>query len=655
MNGKRNLNISRRDFLNGVLLGTGAALLTARAPLSWAAANSIGRPDNAWTGPGGLGDYSMANGDTATVTSMAHSVRDGEIPRNSSDTNEHYDLVVVGSGFAGLGAAYTFNKERKGKARILVLDVHPVPGGVAKLNEFNVDGHRLFAPQGSDSFAKPNAFAHDNHLVNDVWTELGLPASGDEFNRVIRHQKPKGVNSSIKFSPSHYSSKYLTPWDATQGHFFRTGPNGSYQMYKNIVQEGFKNSPYSPRVQSQLQQAFNMDSPMPYKGDDWMQYMDRRLYKDWLEKDLGYDPEVTRYLSPILAAAGGGLGANGVSTFHAYRHAMPGTTQYYRKERGLNWASELWTKLQFYFSFESIAFPGGNSLIARHLFKKLVPKGIAGNDNINDILNKRFVPEEFDRPDRNVRFRLSSMVSSVKHDGNPNTSSRVLVSYVKNGTMFRVSADKVVLGVGAWIAKKILADAPPELRQAMGSYSHAPMLTTNLAVRNWRFFEKKGISAASYKDGFGSFVNIRTPMQIGDYTEPFNPDMPIVLTNYMSFEQPDMNLPPSDQTRIARHQMLSMSYAEIERKLLKQYMELFSDSGFDPQKDVAGLIVNRLGHDFVAAPPGFYFGLNGGPAAPDIIRKGYGRISIGHSELNGVQTWFGAYEEGHRAATQALG
>ena len=51
--------------------------------------------------------------------------------------------------------------------------------------------------------------------------------------------------------------------------------------------------------------------------------------------------------------------------------------------------------------------------------------------------------------------------------------------------------------------------------------------------------------------------------------------------------------------------------------------------------------------------PGFYGG-KGGIAPRDIIRKGYGRIAFGHAELDGLQHYGPAADEGRRAMTQVL-
>jgi spermidine dehydrogenase len=52
-----------------------------------------------------------------------------------ADTDEVYDLIVVGGGISGLAAAYFYRKTAGPRVRILVLDNHDDFGGHAKRNE----------------------------------------------------------------------------------------------------------------------------------------------------------------------------------------------------------------------------------------------------------------------------------------------------------------------------------------------------------------------------------------------------------------------------------------------------------------------------------------------------------------------------------------
>ena len=86
-----NLKITRRDFLNGALLGAGALLLDLPAPLQFFAQT---RQD---AGFGGVGDYASSNGNTPEVIRAFQSIERGDFAsvRDIDDTGELYDLVVA--------------------------------------------------------------------------------------------------------------------------------------------------------------------------------------------------------------------------------------------------------------------------------------------------------------------------------------------------------------------------------------------------------------------------------------------------------------------------------------------------------------------------------------------------------------------------------
>src|SRR5579863_9630040 len=122
--------ITRRDFLNGALAGSGAVLLASASPLQLLARATVTSPavSNAaddWTGYGGVGDYANSNGNTAAVLEAGHQVRDGafeSLPASVIDTGETYDCVVVGGGISGLAGALIFQRKAGEGKTCLVLD-----------------------------------------------------------------------------------------------------------------------------------------------------------------------------------------------------------------------------------------------------------------------------------------------------------------------------------------------------------------------------------------------------------------------------------------------------------------------------------------------------------------------------------------------------
>lgn len=170
-------NISRRDFVNGTLVGIGTALLSSTAP-AWAASQKrAGVFKDPWTGYGGVGDYAISNGNVASVRDAAHLIRikgfTETVTEDTDDTNEEYDMVIIGGGFSGIGAAYQLHKQYGNTKKCLILENHPVFGGEAKQNEFDVDGHKLYGPQGSNDFGPPQKDSEG--LIADIYRDTGLP------------------------------------------------------------------------------------------------------------------------------------------------------------------------------------------------------------------------------------------------------------------------------------------------------------------------------------------------------------------------------------------------------------------------------------------------------------------------------------------------
>ena len=104
----------------------------------------------------------------------------------------------------------------------------------------------------------------------------------------------------------------------------------------------------------------------------------------------------------------------------------------------------------------------------------------------------------------------------------------------------KIKSKAVVMASGGWINKHIVEDLPVEHKKAYDQFNHAPMLVANVALTNWRFLEKLGITAYQWKGGFGFHTNIRKPMHVGKYQPDLDPNKPITLTFYVSFEKTNL-------------------------------------------------------------------------------------------------------------------
>ncbi len=141
-----------------------------------------------------LATYARSNGNTWEVVNAGHGIRDNMYERaiaSAAATGETYDLVVVGGGFSGVIAAYTFLKDTGRQRPCLILENHPLIGGEAKRNEFIVRGQRLIGPQGSNQCGFPAA----TRLVGwygEMWRDIAPPdvPSQVEFAELPAGRRP---------------------------------------------------------------------------------------------------------------------------------------------------------------------------------------------------------------------------------------------------------------------------------------------------------------------------------------------------------------------------------------------------------------------------------------------------------------------------------
>jgi spermidine dehydrogenase len=231
---------------------------------------------------------------------------------------------------------------------------------------------------------------------------------------------------------------------------------------------------------------------------------------------------VLRYLNPVMAAMGCGLGADVISAYSAFNFLMPGVNGYYRYRNGGADPTE---------SIYIASFPGGNAGIARHFLKKIMPAALLGEYRMADILNSPIQWKELDKANEPVRMRLSSTVVATSHEGDPESAKGVVVTYNRSGKLYRVHAKAAILCGQQHVNRHICRDISPEYRQAMSAFHHAPMHVINVAVRNWKFLENIGIASARWFDGFGWWMSLRRNLEIpGQVTQPLDPSKPTVLT-----------------------------------------------------------------------------------------------------------------------------
>lgn len=624
--------ITRKDFLGSTLLGMGSALLGAAAPLTKGfSKDNYTIKKNSWSGYGAVGDYADSSGNTREVMESAHKIRDGRYEDLSlievSDTGEIYDMVIVGGGLSGLGAAHFFKKNAKSGQKCLILENHPIFGGESKRNEFVVNGQRLMGPQGSNDFGIPTKGS--GTLADQIFNELEIP-------REFEYQNWDSNLKSLKFALDNYAHMTgVVESKVDVGYYFdNLDGSSSSKWINNIWRNDLENAPYPDDIKRELLRWRYHEAKE--NSEDFQRKLDSMTYKEYLEGELNLPPEVTSYITPVIGLISG-ASPDAISAFAAGQVGMPGTGRIRGKDTSL-----------------PPSFPGGNSVFARYFVKRLIPDAISGGNNFEDVVNQPVNFDSLDKKSNDVAIRLKSTVVRIEHEKKSSNSDYVHVTYEKDDKVYRIKARSVVMASGGWVNKHIIKDLPKEIKEAYEEFNYAPALVTNVALTNWRFLYNMGITAARwFSDGYGFSCNIRRSMTIGDnYNPPLHPDEPTVLTFYMGAYTPGLTL--QKQTINARWKIFGTSFSDYERQLRKQMVEQFGPAGFNPKEDIAGIILNRWGHARLVQQPGWYFGENNKPAPREVVSNGFGRIAIGHSELNGHQNWTGAIRQGYRAAEQSL-
>ena len=628
--------ITRRDFVNGALVGTGAALLGGQAGAAQARAMRYAPSGSAWTGYGGIGDYAWSNGNTQAMVDAAHGIRDRLYPDPAAlPIDEEVDLAIVGGGFSGVSAAYEFHKRAGAGKTALLLDNAPVFGGEAKQNEFEVDGRRLIAPQGSNGSVVPHAnyvrgsfgLGYYDTFI-DYYREFGLPTKFE--------QEPVAGGAERYNLPDYHFATMGPTTEAT----YTTGYHfPGHGWAKNPVTASFANTPWPAAFRKEMDDFVHDRRAVPAGIDVTEAYLDSMTYGELLTK-IGYSPEAQRFADPYIAVGNFGLSGNAISAFAAHRMALPGTKL------------SKPAKPQDRAEIGVVSFPGGNTTFMRIMVKRMIPDAIEGDNSLPAINDGKIHFDRLDRPGMPIRIRQGATAIDVRNEGNPASADHAIVTYVKDGKMRRVRAKAVIMGSGGWVNRNIVTDLSDDHRAAYADFLYGPVMIANVALRNWRFIDKLGFANMRWFDALGWHCCVRRNVTLTGETRPFTPDSPTVLTFYIPFLQPD--LPAAAQGPAARAQLFAASYADLEKQIREQLTAGFGATGFDAKRDIAGIILNRWGHAYCAPQPGFYFGRDGKPAPPDVIRRPNGRVVFAHSELVGAMQMAHAVHEAHRAVGQIL-
>jgi len=252
-----------------------------------------------------------------------------------------------------------------------------------------------------------------------------------------------------------------------------------------------------------------------------------------------------------------------------------------------------------------------------------------------------------------VRLRLNSTVTGVRHDGDPRTAKQVGIDYVQGGRAYRVRAKRCVLACYNSVIPALCPELPAGQREALGIPVKSPILYTSVALNNWHAWKKLGIGAVTASGSYHPFAMLDFPVSYGGVKYPDSPDQPIIVHMERFVHRNNEGLPPREQRRLGRHELLATSFETMERNVREQLTSLLSEGGFDPAQDIAGITVNRWAHGYADGSNDFgseWLGGRNDERRPHVRgRKSFGRITIANSDAAGRAIFPAAVEQAFRA------
>jgi len=630
--------ISRRDFVNGV---------AATSALAWAGrANSIGA-QSAYP-PGLMG----MRGTPPGSFEAAHAVRDaGAWNGKAAPQPDAYDLVVVGAGLSGLAAAHFYRERHGANAKILVLDPQDDFGGTARRNEFTHLGRRYIACGGAETIY-PGPAAFDSAGQN-LFRTLGIDMERLRTTYDRSFSSSHGLEASLFFDREHFGADRLVlgerrlPW-----------------------REFLAKTPLAPEVQADIARLY--DQPQDYLSglslDEKISLLEKTSYADFLVKIAHLSPGVIDYFdsrthpldvvgidaTPALSAwltyglpgfAGLGLPQDPARQLEIARHAGGSAHVQIEMQARQRQAGIPAEPREFYH------FPDGNASIASALINRLIPG--AGTSPDAMVVTSRIRYDHLDRRGQAVRIRLRSTVVRAT-----NTSGGSEVTYLRNGRAERVKARHTIMACYHSMLPFVCPEMPEPQRQTIHEYSvRAPIVITNVLVRDWRPWVQLGTHRIEALKGFHTQVGLDAPVSLGDYRFPHDPAEPIVLRLLKSMARPGLGLARRTQLRVGRAELLQLQFTDFERAIREQLNTVLGPGGFDSARDILGITVNRWSHGY--APMGRDSLVDpvwpAGGSPWDIARQRLGSIAIAGADSGASPLLQAAFEGADRAVGELVG
>ena len=622
--------ITRRDFLNGAALALAAgAALSPRQLLALEA--GIAPP----AGPIGKNYYpptrtGMRGGHEGSFE-VAHALAwRGELPTDYTLLDERYDLVVVGAGLSGLAGAYLYRQQAGPSRKILILDNHDDFGGHAKRNEFHANGRMLLGVGGSLNLEHQQFSDTVHRVLRELGVDLEQLEAACEPGYFISDPL---ANVGYYLNAERYGQDRIVQ-DASASVWL--GGGGHRALVDSLGLPGDQRQRLLALIEGEKDLLDELSLA------ETKRYIDTTSYQEFLTTRAGLTPATIALFEPMPRLIYG-LATDCISVTEALMFGLPGL-------KSIGFTGSLIGDL-FGFASEDVRypmFPDGNASVARLLVRKLIPE-VAPGSTMQDVVGARFDYSQLDRPESPVRLRLNS--TAVKA---VNVEDGVEVSYVADGQAYTVRAGQCMLACYNRIIPHLCPELPEAQKDSLKYAVKTPFAMANVLLRSGAAVNASGTAQYFCPGSFFEAVSQAPPVSMAAYKGGSQGDEPMVLwMAHMPAPRNNGQQNARELYRLGQHRLFTTPFAAYEAEIKNQLAAMFGPKGFDADRDIEAITVNRWSHGYAYEYMGLYDpDWDDGQAPHELGRKPFGRISIANSDAEGSAYLHAAIDAAARAVSE---
>jgi spermidine dehydrogenase len=634
---KKKAEITRRDFINGFAMSLAAGTTLSPLELLAMTDDAVAARVASLYPPALTG----MRGDHPGSFEVAHALawQGASWPRPEQQTDNTYDLVVVGGGLSGLGAAFYWQQKNGRDSRVLVIDNHDDFGGHCKRNEFLVDGVPLIGYGGSQSIDTPGHYSQGAaKLLRDTGIDVDRFYTYYDQEFYARNKLGRGLFfSADKFGRDVLASDKINRWG---------GANLQDDEIGKSIREAVTQYPISAGAQEALINLLLSDKDyLAGRSRAEKITMLRKIsYQQFLLKYAGVPLEASDVFRDSIVGLWG-VGWDALSALQAYRDGMPGV-----QHLGLG---ELEGEPPGRDEPYIFHFPDGNAGVTRLLVRQLIPQAVPGS-TMEDVVLARVDYAALDDPASAARIRLNSTAVDVRHA----TGGReVEITYVRGGRPERVGARHVIMACDNKMIPYLCPEASKAQREALEYATKVPLVYQNIAVRNWKPFKELGYARISIpKADYMNAFTVDFPVSMGGYKFAHDPAQPTVIHGSWVPTEPGKGLVAREQHEAGRRKLYAASFDDFEKDIMAKMDGALGRAGFDAERDIAAITVNRYPHGYAYEYNDFADPRDWGPEkGPHIAgRARICRISIANADASAYAYINGSFDAAIRAVEEQM-